>query len=650
MNRDLIAGCLIYLAFNAFGFFIRLAPKRLGLFLGRRIGGLLYYFDRRHRAIAYCNIKSAFGKEFSPRMLRNITRRFYRSFVQNLFEIFYIPLINEKYFKRYVSFEGVENIERGFSWGKGVILLAVHEGSWELSNIISSNLGFPFSMFVRDQKRYGMVEELLNVYRQKKGCKLIQRQNQTRQLIGVLRNNEAVGMTLDQGGKSGTLVDFFGRQASMANGAVRLALRYDTAIVPVFLTRVKGPYIKIFIEPPFKIIKTGDGHCDIRDNLQRLAAVFEKYIRQYPYEYLWTYKIWKYGRQKNILILSDGKAGHLRQSQAAAGIIAGQLKENGIEAKTEVMGAAFKNRLSRLLLTLASFFSHGSSCQGCLFCPRMFLKKEDYDSLSGVKPDIIISCGSSLAGLNLILARENQAKSVVIMRPGFLAAKRFDLVIIPEHDALVKGKNIAVTQAALNLIDGQYLKEESDKLMRSSLAGMQLSDLRIGLLIGGDTKDFKLKKEAVSEVVRQIKLFCEKFNADLLITTSRRTPKPVEDLLKKEFAGYPGCKLLIIAKERNLPEAVGGILGLSSIVVSSPESISMISEAVSSNKYTFIFKAEGLSRRHKAFISSLAEGGYIYQGEPEELAESMQGVWLARPQARKLNDRELVREAVKKII
>lgn len=650
MNRDLIADYLSYILFKAFGFVIRRTPKRFGLFLGRRIGSLLYYFDLKHKSLAYSNIKTAFNRELSPCRLSNITREFYRCFVQNLFEIFYVPLVDNEYFKKYVSVEGEGNIAEGFKRGKGIIFLAVHEGSWELANVISSNLGFPFSMFVRDQKKYRKIEDLLNTYRQKKGCKLIQRQNQTRQLIEVLKNNEAVGMTLDQGGKAGTLVKFFGKDASMSSGAVKLALKYDAAVIPVFFTRLNGPYIKLIIEPPFEFKKSGNEYEDIRGNLQRLTVIFEKYIRRYPYEYLWTYKIWKYGRERNILILSDGKTGHLRQSQAAAGVISGYLKDAGFKAVVSEREVKFKKGILQSVLAFASFFSHKYSCQGCLCCLKIFLKKENYKSLINIKPDIIISCGSSLASVNFILSRENLAKSIVIMRPPLLVAGRFDLKIIPEHDRAIRKKNTVVTQGALNLIDEEYLKEQSDKLIRSSLSGKILADIRIGLLIGGDTKKFQVKEETMREVAGQVKAFCEKFKADILITTSRRTSKDAEDLLKKEFKGYSRCKLLIIANENNLDEAVGGILGLSQIVITSPESISMVSEAASSKKYAFIFNSDGLSRKHGRFLESLSEKNYIYLSDPSGLGRRMEEVWIKRPAIEVLNDRLLVKEALKNIL
>jgi len=65
------------------------------------------------------------------------------------------------------------------------------------------------------------------------------------------------------------------------------------------------------------------------DNLQKLAGIYERYLQQYPHEYLWTYKIWKYGKEREILILSDGKAGHLHQAESAAKLIIQQLAVRG---------------------------------------------------------------------------------------------------------------------------------------------------------------------------------------------------------------------------------------------------------------------------------------------------------------------------------
>jgi KDO2-lipid IV(A) lauroyltransferase len=635
---------------------MRILPKGLTLFLGKRLGDLFYYFDFKHKATTYANLKTAFGDRLSPLQLSSLAKEFYQTFGQNLLEVFSIPLVDKEYINKYISFEGLENISQGFKGNKGVILLAVHEGSWELSSIICANLGIPLALFVRNQG-FPRLNQLLNSYRSQKGCKIIQRQNQTRQLMEALKNNQAIGITADQGGKTGVLVNFFGKDASMASGAVKLALKYNSAIIPVFYTRIKGPYIKIIIEPPFEIRKSENSKDDIQENVQRLIHIFQKHITRYPKEYLWSYKIWKYTDEKKILILSDGITGHLRQSQAVADIISDYFKEKGIKPEIDTEEVRFNNRLRRYALLFSSCLAGKYTCQGCLWCLRKFLRKDIYKSLISIKPDIIISCGSSLTPVNYVLSRESLAKSIVIMRPSILSTSRFHLVIMPRHDNPPKRKNVAVTEGALNLINEQYLKGQTEKLIQTQghhlpagRQGLKTQGRYIGLLIGGNTKSFSLSGKIISEVIKQIKSVSERLNADILVTTSRRTSFAIEEIVKEEFSKYQRCKLLIIANEKNLPQALGGVLGLSEIVISTPESISMISEAVNSKKYVLVFKAQGLDKKHRRFLDNFAKSKYIYLVEPGDLSQRIKDIWLNRPLVYTTGDNLLVRDAIARVM
>ena len=121
----------------------------------------------------------------------------------------------------------------------------MHAGSWELSNIITANLGFPFSMFIREQG-LERLNNLLNDYRKRKGCRVISRKGGIKEVVAALNNNEAVGMTVDQGTDTGVLVDFFGKPASMPKGAIKLALKYNVPLIPVFFKRIDGPKIKVW--------------------------------------------------------------------------------------------------------------------------------------------------------------------------------------------------------------------------------------------------------------------------------------------------------------------------------------------------------------------------------------------------------------------
>lgn len=624
-------GCIL---FKTLGPILRVLPVESSLFLGRRLGDCFYYLDLKHKARAYANIKLALGSNLSRAELSRLTKSFYQSFGQSIIEVFLIPLVDRNYMDKYIKVEGAEHIFEALKRGKGAILTGVHAGSWEFSNVISANLGFPFVLFVKDQK-FPRLNSLLNNYRKDKGCRIITRDEGLRGLINALKNNQAIGMMADQGGRSGILVDFFGRPASMPTGAVKLALKYGAALIPIFFVRTRGPEIKVWAGK-----EIGMEGADIKHNLQKVVAVFEDFIRKNPKEYLWTYKIWKHSDQRDIVILSDKKPGHLRQSEAVLKIAENLLKEKNIKVRSNIVEIDFKNKFAKFIFNISACFPgrHSSA----------FLTEKTYRTLAGLKPDIVISAGSSIAGVNFILSRENLSRSVVIMRPALFGRDKFDLVIIPRHNRPVKRKNILVTEGALNLIDIKYLEEESAELIKSQ--GLNKDGLYIGLLIGGDSKGFRLSAELIRGLIGEVKTLADDLGAEILVTTSRRTSLGVDELIKRELKDHPRVKLMVIANEKNIPQAVGGILGLSKIVISSPESISMISEAVSSKRYVFVFNAPRLSLKHKHFLNHFAKNKYIYLVESGGLNSAVMQVWRDKPITPCLRDNYSVAEALKKIL
>jgi len=151
------------------------------------------------------------------------------------------------------------------------------------------------------------------------------------------------------------------------------------------------------------------------------------------------------------------------------------------------------------------------------------------------------------------------------------------------------------------------------------------------------------------EVINQVKEAAQILDAGILVTTSRRTSPEVEGLVKDEFRNYPRCKLLVIANEKNIPEAVGGILGLSRLIVVSPESISMICEAAASAKFVLVFK-DKVSQKHKRFLERMFKEKYIYLCGPGEISSLAKSLLQDKPAINKLDDRLIIKQALKRII
>lgn len=642
MNRNSLTDYAAFSLLKAFGPLFRILPRGFCFALGRLLGDLVFLFDLKHRAIAYMNIRTAFAGRMSPAEIGRVTREFFRSYGQNVIEVFLIPTIDAGYIRKYVRIEGLEHIAGAFAQKKGVLLCSVHAGSWELANILSANLGFPFSMFVRDQK-FPLVEGLLNEYRRSKGCRLIQRKDQLRELIRLLRANEATGLTVDQGGRNGTPVLFFGKEASMSSGAVRLALKYGCALVPVFFSRMGGPRLEISVGKPFNLTQTGDFEKDVAANLQELVRLFEQHISRFPHEYLWSYKVWKYSGERRILVLSDGKTGHLRQSQSLARSAAEVMAEKGIRSSTTVVEVEYRSGLHKAAASLLNIASGRHACRGCLSCLRRMLAPGSYAALTAFRADLVISCGSALSAPNYILSRENHCRSFIIMRPALAALDRFDLAVIPEHDRPARGPSVVAVAGALNLVNEEYLRGQVQQLRQAVKIGDEGRE-HFGLLVGGDTKNFSLEPPVIREVCRQVTAAARGCAAGVLVTTSRRSSRAVEDAVKEECAG---ALVRVIASEENPPFAVGGLLGVSSVVVCSPESISMISEAAASGAYVVVFLAEGLDARHRRFLDAMQKRGNIHLTAPAEVGRTITRLVSERPGKATLSDNELVKRALR---
>jgi len=343
------------------------------------------------------------------------------------------------------------------------------------------------------------------------------------------------------------------------------------------------------------------------------------------------------------------------------------LADRGVKTTLNIQELNFRSSLFRQFFNLSVILSGKYPGAGSLFWLRQALTGASWQGLMSHKPDIIVSAGGKLSAINYLCSKENQAKSIVLMRSVISDLKKFDLKIIPQHDrppghaclparqglasyrSAQKG-NVVITEGALNLVDRNYLNEASERLIRSGLVKGALSALTIGVLIGGSSKNFSISAEAITQVISQLKKIAQQLNADILLSTSRRTAEKLQMAIKSQLVNYPRCKLLVIANENNHPDVVGGILGLSSIIISSPESISMISEAVCAEKYVVVFNFGNLSAKHRRFLKNYQHKGYIYLEEIKDLSDCVNQLWRNKPQVSFTQDNLRVIEGLNKIL
>ena len=645
---------ILSLTARFFNIVLTVLPIRAALGQGRFFGKLAYIANYRRSRVAYANMRAAFGSEKEPSEIRKMVRDLYENFGQTVVEVVRMPSIDKAYMDRYVQVPGWDNFTGALKKKRGVIYLTGHFGNWELCSIASALRGFPLFVLAREQKMVRL-NNLLNMARESKGCKVIKKGMATREIYDHLRENGIVGILSDQdAGKKGVFVNFFGRPTSSPRGAFALARKTQAVIVPAFAARIEGPYHKIFLESPIEVSDEGDGDANELEAMQKFTSILESYIRKYPTQWLWLHKRWKSTPLRKVVILSDGKKGHLNQSLSVFEKIRESRHEFGYsdtDTEQKIIEASYKSGSKRILMAiLAPMISHF-----CLFRSRLMrycLTAECYEEIKKTYADIVISCGSSLAAANVLFSRENCAKSITIMKPSLISARNFDIAIIPEHDRPGRRENIVRTIGMPNSISSKRIESDLKCLERMAELGNKKN---IGVLIGGDNKNYSIEASLVEEVVEKVAAAARELGANILVTTSRRTSDEVSNLLKAKLGGSGLAKLLIIANERNPEWAVGGILGASSVVVVSGESTSMLSEAASSGKHVIAFRPRRKSRagsnnKHEAFLNKLSSEGFIHLSEIKDLKDDIAALMEFNEEPKRLNDNDRIYEAVKKII
>ena len=280
-----------------------------------------------------------------------------------------------------------------------------------------------------------------------------------------------------------------------------------------------------------------------------------------------------------VVILSDKKPGHYKQS---LGIV-----EKMPECRTAWLEIQFRHKWRDNILRVFMCMFGGvplpiSLIQRLL---RWSLIPESYNALVQLQTaDIILSTGSSVAAVNLLLGRILGAKTVTCRRPSPVGTRYFDLAILPMiswHNASRKD-NICRTIGVPNPISPDTLDAKRKQLKDK----LKLSDgPRIGVLLGGADRHETITRNDAERLSEICKVTAEKMNAQILVTTSRRTPPDVTGHLVSTLKHTDGCPLFITPDTSSeLEDPYQAILALSDLLIVTADSFSMVCEAASSGR------------------------------------------------------------------
>ncbi len=602
---------------------VRVTPPSVCYAFARAVGAVIYWAGRKRRDDAYRNLRMAFASEKKPSELRRIARRSIQNLAMGVVDTLRIPEITEKDFRA----AGHQNAEPFVRGKKGILFLTGHFGSWELLNIGGRFIGYPMTVLARAQK-HPRSDAYLNELRRSNGNQVIHKGMPLREILRALKDGKIVGILSDQdGGRKGCFVDFFGRLSSTPSGAAVFSLRTGVPILPAFIHRAPDGRHLISIEKPLE--RPGaDWPTDRAEAflLQQFAKALETKVRETPEQWLWAHRRWKSSPDKQVLVLSDGKAGHVNQSLAVLEAIRRERRLHHTSDErvfSNLVEVHFRSLAAQKALRALSLL-FGGHLPFRRFCMRLALTPEVYRTLLHAYADIVISCGSSLVDVNLWMKNENLARSVVVMKPVFRFA-HFDAVIAPKHDGLAGHPRLFSTEGALSSLSAEDLELEGGAL--AAELGLEPGRRRIGVLIGGNTQSLYFEKDIFRGLMTTLRDYAKRSGSQLLVTTSRRTPEWADELLKSLFTDRSICPLLLIANEVNRSGIVAGILGLSDTVVVTAESMSMIAETANAGRPSLVvrpWRGRALKPKYEDYLRRLEKEGMTVACDASDLEKNLE--------------------------
>lgn len=272
--------------------------KLLGLQLSRRLAtplaAFFYFIVPIRKKVVIENLVNAFP-EYSEKKIKEITFGTYKSFAITLLETLYIPHISSTEMIDEVKCNNLNILRDKIKSEKGVVYLSAHFGNWEYF-ALSTGLQLDHALYlIIKPQRNPYVTEFLNKARTKWKNEVIPMGVSVRQAYKVLSERKMVAMAADQRGHlDGLRIDFFGRPAAMYPGSAVLALRTGASLIYAIIFRNPDySYTINFEEMPVDDI-AGSEDEKVREILKRYINHLEKYIKQYPEQWLWMHKRWKY--------------------------------------------------------------------------------------------------------------------------------------------------------------------------------------------------------------------------------------------------------------------------------------------------------------------------------------------------------------------
>ena len=212
------------------------------------------------------------------------TKEYIRKMLTYVLEVLTIRHLPDSLFRRIVPDDNLAQLNKALSYGRGVVLLVMHAGNWELFGCALGRFGYQVAAVVNNPKDDKLLA-YIDRNRIFSGLEVIDInvQNMYRACLKAFKQNKIVMIAVDTGATDSNkniILPVLGKNVPIATGWATLALRAQPVVLSVFNYSEKSRHKYTFGE----ITQPAD-YANEKNLIESQLAFFSKQLNEHPLEW-----------------------------------------------------------------------------------------------------------------------------------------------------------------------------------------------------------------------------------------------------------------------------------------------------------------------------------------------------------------------------